>query len=64
MTVGSYIKDITDTVKSVFEGMSITLSHLVRRPMTIQYPDKIPAASVTQPYFWRKIAAIGPDGCL
>ena len=42
MNVASYIKDIQDTVASTFEGMSITFSHLVRRPMTIQYPDKIP----------------------
>jgi formate hydrogenlyase subunit 6/NADH:ubiquinone oxidoreductase subunit I len=42
MGVASYVKDIKDTVTSVFEGMAITFSHLVRRPMTIQYPDKIP----------------------
>ena len=35
MGFGSYVKDINDTVKSVFEGMTITFSHLVRRPMTI-----------------------------
>ena len=39
--VGVTLK-ISGTVTSVFEGMSITFSHLVRRPMTIQYPDKIP----------------------
>jgi len=42
MNVTSYVKDITDTVRSTFEGMSITFSHLFRKPMTIQYPDKIP----------------------
>jgi len=42
MSVASYVKDIADTVKSTFEGMSITFSHLFRKPMTIQYPDKIP----------------------
>src|SRR6266566_1505967 len=42
MGVASYVRDIKDTLTSVFEGMSITFSHLVRRPMTIQYPDKIP----------------------
>src|SRR5438046_10278307 len=41
MGVASYVRDIKDTLTSVFEGMSITFSHLVRRPMTIQYPDKI-----------------------
>lgn len=37
----SWIKDIVETVTTIFEGMSITFSHLVRRPTTIQYPDRI-----------------------
>jgi formate hydrogenlyase subunit 6/NADH:ubiquinone oxidoreductase subunit I len=37
----SYLKDIFETVVTIFEGLSITFSHLVRRPMTIQYPDRI-----------------------
>jgi NAD(P)H-quinone oxidoreductase subunit I len=35
-----YLKNI-DTVVTILEGLSITFSHLVRRPMTIQYPDQI-----------------------
>ena len=27
-----YVNDIVETVTSVFEGMAITFSHLVRRP--------------------------------
>ncbi|MDZ4342736.1 MAG: 4Fe-4S binding protein, partial [Candidatus Binatia bacterium] len=37
----SYLKDIFETVVTIFEGLSITFSHLVRRPMTVQYPDRI-----------------------
>jgi len=37
----SYLKNIIETVVTIFEGLSITFSHLVRRPMTIQYPDRI-----------------------
>ena len=37
----SYFKNIFDTVRTVFEGLSVTFSYLVRRPMTIQYPDRI-----------------------
>ena len=37
----SYLKDIFETVVTIFEGLSITFSHLVRRPMTIQYADRI-----------------------
>lgn len=36
-----YFKNIFETATSVFEGMSITFSHLLRKPVTIQYPDKI-----------------------
>lgn len=40
-TPTEYLKDILETVSTVFEGMSITFSYLIRRPTTIQYPDKI-----------------------
>ena len=32
-----YVQNIRDTVKSFWHGMSITLSHMFRRPMTVQY---------------------------
>ncbi|HVE81829.1 MAG TPA: 4Fe-4S binding protein, partial [Myxococcales bacterium] len=37
MPVAEYIGNIKDTVKSAWEGMSVTLSYLLRRPMTVQY---------------------------
>jgi NADH-quinone oxidoreductase subunit I len=37
MPVSEYIGNIRDTVKSAWEGMSVTLSYMFRRPMTIQY---------------------------
>jgi formate hydrogenlyase subunit 6/NADH:ubiquinone oxidoreductase subunit I len=40
--MSAYFRNIMDTATSVFEGMSITFSHLFRKPSTIQYPDKIP----------------------
>lgn len=36
-----YFKNIYDTITSVFEGLSVTFSYLIRKPTTIQYPDKI-----------------------
>src|SRR5215831_15055754 len=54
MSVGSYVRDIMDTVKSVFEGMSITFSHLVRRPMPIQE---------TLPHRYRGILEVDLDIC-
>lgn len=37
----SYMRDIYVTAMSVFEGLTITFSYLIRRPTTLQYPDKI-----------------------
>src|SRR3954464_5717871 len=37
MPVTEYIGNIKDTVKSAWEGMSVTLSYMFRRPMTVQY---------------------------
>lgn len=36
-----YFSNIRRAVTSTFEGMSVTMSWMFRRPMTIQYPDKI-----------------------
>ncbi len=44
MTVSEYAGAIKDTVVSFWHGLSITLSHLARRPMTVQYPDRTPMA--------------------
>jgi NADH-quinone oxidoreductase subunit I/NAD(P)H-quinone oxidoreductase subunit I len=41
-SVRDYAAAIRDTVSSLWQGLSITLSHLVRRPTTIQYPDRTP----------------------
>jgi len=41
-SVSEYAGAIKDTVKSFWTGMSITLSHLLRRPITVQYPDRTP----------------------
>ncbi|GEJ57890.1 NuoI/complex I 23 kDa subunit family protein [Anaeromyxobacter diazotrophicus] len=39
-TVEQYIGNVTDTVSSFWHGLSITLSYLLRRPITTQYPDR------------------------
>lgn len=39
--MGSYFKNIVESATSIFEGMSVTFSHLLRKPVTIQYPDRI-----------------------
>ncbi len=37
-----YVGNVADTVKSFWHGMSITLSYVLRRPITTQYPDRTP----------------------
>jgi NADH-quinone oxidoreductase subunit I len=39
-SASEYVGGIKDTVQSFWHGMSITLSHVLRRPITIQYPDR------------------------
>lgn len=34
-----YFQNIVSSTKTIFEGMTITFSHLFREPMTIQYPE-------------------------
>jgi NADH-quinone oxidoreductase subunit I len=36
-----YAQNIKDAVQSFWHGMSVTLSHMFRRPMTVQYPDRV-----------------------
>src|SRR5246127_2206280 len=38
---GAYTKNVRDTAKSFWEGMSVTLSYMFRKPITSQYPDRM-----------------------
>jgi NADH-quinone oxidoreductase subunit I len=40
MGLGTYVRNIRETLETIFEGMAITASHFVRKPFTIQYPDR------------------------
>ena len=39
--LGAYVKNVRDTAKSFWEGMSVTLSYMFRKPITTQYPDRV-----------------------
>jgi NADH-quinone oxidoreductase subunit I/NAD(P)H-quinone oxidoreductase subunit I len=41
-TPAAYFGNVKGTVQSFWHGLSVTLSHLLRRPMTVQYPDRTP----------------------
>ena len=40
--IREYFGHVTDVVKTFWEGLSVTLSYMVRRPITTQYPDRTP----------------------
>ena len=42
LTLREYNGSFRDTVRSIWHGLSITFSYLLRRPTTVQYPDRTP----------------------
>ena len=63
-TVIQYFKNIGETVATIFEGMAVTFSHFVRRPSTIQYPDRIAQqVQETLPLRYRGILDVDMDIC-
>ncbi len=40
-TIREYFGHISDVVRTFWEGMTVTLSYMLRRPITIQYPDRV-----------------------
>jgi NADH-quinone oxidoreductase subunit I len=39
--IRAYFGHITDVVTTFWEGLSVTLSYMLRRPITVQYPDRV-----------------------
>jgi NADH-quinone oxidoreductase subunit I len=63
-TVREYTTNIRDTVKSFWHGLSITLSYLARRPVTVQYPDRteLPVRDMLPPRY-RGFLEVDVDIC-
>jgi len=63
-TVGGYVKNVRDTAKSFWEGMSVTLSYMFRKPITTQYPDRtaVPVRD-TIPARYRGFLEVDMDIC-
>ena len=60
----AYTKPVRDTAKSFWEGMSITLSYMFRKPMTSQYPDRMPVpVHQTIPARYRGFLEVDMDIC-
>ena len=63
-TVGAYARNVRDTAKSFWEGMSVTLSYMFRKPITTQYPDRVPVpVRDTIPPRYRGFLEVDMDIC-
>ena len=59
-----YLGGIVDTVKTVFDGLAGTFAHLVRKPLTIQYPDRTDMrVQDTLPFRYRGILEVDLEIC-
>ena len=64
MGLGAYLRNIKDAALTIADGMAVTASHLVRKPYTIQYPDRIPVrVQDTLPFRYRGILEVDMDIC-
>jgi NADH-quinone oxidoreductase subunit I len=61
---GTYFRNLKDAVVSIFDGMAVTASHLIRKPYTIQYPDRVPVrVQDTLPFRYRGILDVDLEIC-
>ncbi len=61
---GAYVKNVRDSAKSFWEGMSVTLSYMFRKPITSQYPDRMPVSvNHTIPARYRGFLEVDMDIC-
>ena len=59
-----YFAHIKEAVLTIFDGMAVSASHLVRRPYTIQYPDRTPVRVQDMlPFRYRGILDVDLEIC-
>jgi formate hydrogenlyase subunit 6/NADH:ubiquinone oxidoreductase subunit I len=62
--IANYFRNIVDTATTIFEGMAITCSHFVRKPSTVQYPDRTDLrVQDTLPFRYRGILEVDLEIC-
>jgi NADH-quinone oxidoreductase subunit I/NAD(P)H-quinone oxidoreductase subunit I len=62
--VSEYLDNIKQAVGSIFEGMAVSASHFVRKPYTVQYPDRTPVrVQDTLPFRYRGILEVDLEIC-
>lgn len=64
MSALRYFRNISQTCSTIFDGMAITFSHLVRQPSTTQYPDRMEMrVQDTLPFRYRGILDVDLEIC-
>ncbi|MFN8545117.1 MAG: NADH-quinone oxidoreductase subunit I [Candidatus Binatia bacterium] len=66
MGLGTYFRNITETVSTIAEGLAVTASHMVRKPFTVEYPDRLPdgiRVQDTLPFRYRGILEVDLEIC-
>ena len=66
MGLGAYFRNIKDAALTIGDGLAVTFSHLVRKPFTIQYPDRLPdgvRVQDTLPFRYRGILEVDLEIC-
>ena len=62
--LAAYVKNVKDSATSFWEGMSVTLSYMFRKPTTTQYPDRVPFPVVQSiPSRYRGFLEVDMDIC-
>lgn len=63
-TIREYFGHISDVVRTFWEGMTVTLSYMLRRPITIQYPDRVERPVIeTLPPRYRGLLEVDMEVC-
>jgi hypothetical protein len=63
MGFGTYFRNIKDALATIADGMAVTASHMIRKPVTLEYPDRLPdgiRVQDTLPFRYRGILEVRP----
>ncbi len=64
--VASWFRNVAEALVTVAEGLAVTASHMVRKPVTVQYPDRLPDGMRVQdtlPFRSRGMLAVDLEIC-
>ena len=64
MGAAAYFQHIKEALATIFDGMAVTASNMIRKPYTVQYPDRIPVRVQDMlPFRYRGILDVDLEIC-